>query len=169
MKRVCPKCSTLRSAKPPKDLAQQLDGVANVAIQLVDEADDGRIAQTADIHQLDGALLHTLGAVDHHQCTVHRRQGAVGILGKVLVPGGVQQIYRARPIRKLHHRGRDRDTALLLHAHPVGRGVRPLLALYAAGDLDGAAQQQQFFGDGGLARIRVGDDGKSPALVDFIG
>jgi hypothetical protein len=36
-----------------------------------------------------------------------------------------------------------------------------------AGDLDGAAEPQQLFGQRGLARIGVGNDGKGAAAGDF--
>src|SRR5690606_40870330 len=67
------------------DLVEQLDGVADVAVQLVDKADDGRVAQAADFHQGDGTRLHALAAVEHHQRRVHRGQGAVGVFREVLV------------------------------------------------------------------------------------
>src|SRR5574344_2298332 len=37
------------------NFVQQLNRVANVAVQLVDEADDGRVTQTTDVHQSNGA------------------------------------------------------------------------------------------------------------------
>ncbi|MDR6355338.1 hypothetical protein Q3H58_002009 [Pseudomonas psychrotolerans] len=73
------------------DLVEQLDGVADITVELVDEADNGSVAQPADIHQGDGPGLHALAAVEHHQRRVHRGQGAVGVFGEVLVAGG----YRA--------------------------------------------------------------------------
>ncbi len=35
--------------------------------------------------------------------------------------------------------------------------------------LNGAAEQQELLGQGGLARIGVGNDGKSPPFADFLG
>jgi hypothetical protein len=42
------------------DLVEQFDRVADVAVEFVDEADDRRVAQTADVHQGDGPRLYTL-------------------------------------------------------------------------------------------------------------
>ncbi len=42
------------------DLIEQLDRRAPVAIELVDEGHDRRVAQAAHLHQLDGALLDAL-------------------------------------------------------------------------------------------------------------
>ena len=121
------------------DLIEQFDRIAYGAIHLVHKADDRRVAQAADIHQLDGAILDALGAVDNHQRGIHRGQGAVGVFREVLVPGGVEQVYQPPPIGKLHYRGRHRDTPLLLQAHPVGSGVRTSLAFNTPGDRDGVA------------------------------
>ncbi len=152
------------------DLVEQLDGVADIAVEFVDEADDRRVAQTADIHQGDGAWLHTLAAVDHHQRAVHRGEGAVGVFGEVLVAGGVEQVDHVLAVGELHHRGGDGNPALLLHGHPVGSGVAVGFArFHRAGDFDGLAHQQQALGDGGLARVGVGNDGEGTALRDFGG
>ena len=62
------------------DFIHQLDGIANITIELVDEGHDGRITQTADIHQLDGAVLDALGTIDHHKRRIDRRQRPVSVL-----------------------------------------------------------------------------------------
>src|SRR5690606_24667273 len=54
------------------DFIEQLDRVADIAVELVDETENRRIAQTAHIHQLDGAIFDALGAVDDHQGRIHR-------------------------------------------------------------------------------------------------
>ena len=46
----------------------------------------------ADLHQLDGPLLDTLGAVDDHERAVHRGERAIRVLGEVLVARRVQQV-----------------------------------------------------------------------------
>ena len=71
------------------DLIEQLDRIASVAIQLIDEGEDRRIAQATNIHQLDGALFHALGAVDYHECRVHGCQHTIGVFRKVFVSGRV--------------------------------------------------------------------------------
>ena len=148
------------------DLVHQLDGIAAFAVELVDEGEDRGIAQPAHFHQPDGALLDALGAVDRHQRRVHRRQGAVGILGKILVTGSVQQIDDAIPVGKLHHRGGHGDAPLAFQLHPVrGRVTGRLAALNRARHLDGTAEQQQLFGQGGLAGVRMGDDGEGAAPI----
>ena len=152
------------------DFIQQFDRCPAVAVQFVDEGHDGRVAQPANVHELDGALFDALGTVDDHQGGVDRRQGAVGILGKVLMARRVEQIDDAILKGKLHHRGCHGDAALLLQAHPIRSGVASGLApLHRARHLNRPAEQQQLLGQGGLARIGMGDDGKSPPLADFLG
>ncbi|EYU01626.1 hypothetical protein PA99_2147 [Pseudomonas aeruginosa PA99] len=152
------------------DLVEQLDGVADVAVELVDEADDGRVAQPADFHQGDGPRFDALAAVEHHQRRVHRGQGAVGVFGEVFVAGGVEQVDHVLAVGELHHRGGDGDAALLFHLHPVGRGVAVGLArLHGTGDGDRLAHQQELLGDGGLTGVGVGNDREGTALRDFGG
>jgi hypothetical protein len=112
------------------DFVQQLDGFATVAIQFVDEGENRGIAQAADFHQFDGAFLDAAGAVDHHQRRIHGGQGAVGVFGEILMAGGVEQVDDAFAVGKLHHRGGDRNPALLFQFHPVAGGVAGGLAAF---------------------------------------
>ena len=156
------------------DFFQQVVGVFPFAVEFVDKGDDGRFAHAAHFHQLFGLDLHALHAVDHHHHTVNGREGAVGVFGKVLVAGSVEQVdfYRiaAVLVHKSHHRGGHRDAALLLNLHKVGGGVLgDLVRLHGPGRLDGPAEQQQLFGQRGFARIGVTDDAKGASLGYFFG
>ena len=151
-------------------LVHQLNRVPALPIQLVDEGHDGRGAHAAHLHQLDGALLDALRPVDHHQRGVHRGQRAVGVLGEVFVARGVEQVDDALLVGELHHRGGDRNPALLLHLHPVRGGVAGRFApLHRAGKLDGTAEQQELFGQRGFTRIRVRNDRKSAPFGGLFG
>src|SRR5699024_3757215 len=74
------------------NLVEQLNGLAALAVELVDKGENGRGAHAADFHQLDGALLHTLGAVNYHQGRVDGGQDPVGVFRKIGMPRGVEQI-----------------------------------------------------------------------------
>ena len=62
----------------------------------------------------------------------------------------------------------DRNAPLLLNGHPIAGGVargffgfdRPCL-------LNGAAEKQQFFGEGGFPRIRMADDAEGSPAIDL--
>src|SRR6185312_8033778 len=141
------------------DLIQQLDRRAPIAIELVDERHDRRVTQPADFHQLDGALLDTLGAVDDHQRRIDRCERAVGVLREVLVARCIEQVHDAVPIRELHDRGRNGNSALLLEPHPVGGRVpRRFPPLHGAGHLDGPSEEEQLLSKSGFAGVRVRND-----------
>ena len=134
-------------------------GSLRLAVHLVDEGHDRDVAQPADLEQLERLRLDALGGVQHHDRRIDRGQRAVGVLAEVLVARRVEQVEGAAAILEGHHRGRDRDAALLLDLHPVRARAPPLaLGLDLAGEMDRAAEQQQLLGQRGLARVRVRDD-----------
>ena len=143
------------------DLVEQLDRVPGLAVHLVDEGDDRHVAQAADLEQLAGARLDALGGVDHHHRRIDGGQGAIGVLAEILVARRVEQVEDRAAILEMHHRGGDRDAALLLDLHPV-RARAPGLAarLHRTRDMDRAAEQQQLLGQRGLAGVGMRDDGE---------
>lgn len=151
-------------------LVKNLERVAALAVQLVDEDYDGRVAHTAHFHQAACLGLHALGHVHHDDDRIHRRQGAERILGKVLVARGVQDVDLIVAVVEAHHGGGHGDAALLLYLHPVGGGgLLYLVALYGSGHVDGASEQQQLFGQGRLAGVGVRDDGECAPPLYFFG
>ena len=82
--------------------------------------------------------------------------------------GGVEQIDLIIPIGEFHHRGGHRDAAFLFDGHPVAGGMALDLARFdRAGQVDGAAEEQELFGEGGLAGVGMADDAEGPAPGDF--
>ena len=149
-------------------LLAQLEGVPGLPVHFVDEGEDGDIPQAAHLEELARLGLHALGGVDDHNGAVCRHQGAVGVLREVLVAGGVQDVDAEALVLELHHGGGDGDAPLLLDLHPVGGGGSGVLfALHHPGLGDGPAVEQEFFRQGGLARVGVGDDGEGAAAFDF--
>ena len=99
---------------------------------------------------------------------VHGGQHPVGVFGEVLMAGGVQQVDLIVAVIELHHRGGHRDAALLFNRHPVAGGVdRGFARFDRPRHLDGAAEEQQLFGQGGLAGIGMADDAEGAALLYF--
>ena len=141
------------------DFIQQIQGLPPRAIHLVDEGEDRNAPHAAHLEQLAGLRLEALRGVLEHHRVIGGRQGAVGVLRKVLVAGGVQQVDRAAAVVELQHRGGDRDAPLLLQLHPVGGDLALLpLGLHRPSLLDRTAVEQQLFGEGGLAGVGVGND-----------
>jgi len=138
------------------DFLQQVEGLAYFPIKLVDEGNDRRVAHTAHVEQLDRLCLDALGRVDHHDCGIDRGQHAVGVFGKVLVAGCIEQVDGMPVILELHDRTGDRDAALLFHFHPVrGRVAGALAPLHGARQLNRSAEKQQLFGECRLAGVGV--------------
>ena len=119
------------------------------------------------------ARLDALGGVDDHDGAVDRRKRSIGVVGKVLVAGRVEEVEDMVAIFEGHHRGDDRDAALTLDLHPVRAGLDlVLLGLHLARKLDRAAEEQELFSQRRLAGIGVRDDRKGAAagdrLFDFL-
>ena len=150
------------------DLFHELKGVARLVVELVHEREDRDMAERADLEELFGLGLDALGAVDDHDRGVGGHERAVGVLRKVLVARGIEDVHAVALVGELQHRGGDGDAALLLDVHPVGLCVLGrALALDRAGRLDGAGIEQELFGEGGLARVGVRDDRERPARRDL--
>ena len=88
-------------------------------VHFVDECENRNIPKTADLKQLYGLGLNTLGSVNQHDSAVCSNQNPVGILRKVLVARCIQNIDVITVELKLHGGGGYGDTALLLNFHPV--------------------------------------------------
>ena len=143
------------------DLVEEIEGIARVAVELVDEGHDGNVAQAAHFEELARTRLDALGRVDHHDRRIDGGEGAIGVLGEVFVTRGVQQVEDAAVVFEGHHGGDDRDAALALDAHPVGTGLAAIgLGAHFSRQLNRAAEEQQLFGQRGFASVRVGDDGE---------
>jgi len=149
-------------------LVHQVKRVPGRPVHLVDKGEDRDLALPADGEQLDGLGLDALGAVDQHDRRVSRTQGPVGVFGKILVARGVQDVDAKAVVIKLHDRGGHGNTALLFDFHPVGGGMAAGFArLDGAGQVDGAAIEQQFFRHGCFAGVRMRDDRECAAPGDF--
>ena len=108
--------------------------------------------------------------IQHHHGGINGGQGAIGVFRKILVAWRVQQVEHHAVTFKSHDGGRNRNPAILFNLHPVGtRAPRIALGAHRAGKLNGAALEQQFFGQRGFAGIWMGDDGKAPPAGGFFG
>lgn len=130
-------------------------------LPFVDERSHRDAAVAADVEESAGLFLQGLGRVDEHHRAVHRGQDAVGVLGKVRVTGGVQEVEHAPAVRELQHGRGDRDAAGLLHLHPVrGHPAPPGLAVHRTRPGEGVGVQRERLGQRGLARVGMTDHRK---------
>ena len=141
------------------EVVEQLQRILRRTVELVDEREDRQPVPAAHLEQLARLLLDAVGRVDHHHDAVGGDQRAIGVFAEVLVARRVEQRHAAPLELELERRGRDRDAALLLERHPVGRRVAAgLAAADGAGQLDRAGIQQQLLGQRRLAGVGVRDD-----------
>ena len=150
------------------DLVQQVERLLRGAVELVDEDDYRGRAHAADLHQLARLRLDALGAVDDDDDRIDGRQRAEGVLGEVFVARSVENVDLRALVFEAHHGRGDRDSALAFDLHEVRSGaLLDLVALDGPGDVDGAAEEEQFFGKGGFTRVGVGDDREGAAACDL--
>ena len=85
------------------------------------------------------------------------------------MPGRVEDIDAAAVVIELQDGAGDGNAALLLDLHPIADGVALSLASFdRAGEVYGAAVEQEFFCESGFTGVGVRDDGESSAPIDFI-
>ena len=154
---------------------KQVEGVASLAVHLVDEDDDRCLTHATYLHEFARLCLHTLGTVDNDDSRVDGSQCAVGILGEVLVAWCVEDVhfvFYVRAIRcvvELHDRCRHRDTTLFLNVHPVAGGcLSDVIAFDRTSYLYLPSKEQEFLGERGLSGIWVADDGEGAAAFYFL-
>ena len=149
-------------------LVQEVKGLFRGAVELVDKDNHGGIAHAAHLHQAARLRLDTLRAVDDDNHRIDRRQRTVGILGKVLVTGRIEDIDLRALILETHHRGGHRDTALALDLHKVrGGSLLDFIAFHGTRHMDCTTKQQQLLGKGRLTGIGVGNDGKGASSCNL--
>ncbi len=131
----------------PFQFVQKVKGILGFPIHFIDKGKNRDVPHGADLKKLPRLGFHALAAVDHHHGGVRRHQGAVGVLGKVLVAGSVQNVDTKAVPLELHHGGSNGNAALLFNFHPVGHGSPAVFLAFDRACLsDSAAVQQEFFG-----------------------
>ena len=100
-------------------------------------------------------ILHAVGCGNHQNGVVGKGQSALGLGGKVHVAGGVQKDDIAGLGGEARLLGEDGDAPFSFHGVVVQIGGA---VVYATAGAEPARQVQKGFGEGGLARIHVGED-----------
>ena len=149
------------------DVADQLERIFADPVALVDEREDRHAAALADGEQLARAIFDAFAVVEQHHGAVGGDERAVGVFGEVFVTRRVEEVDVVAVVLELHDARRDRDAALLLELHPVGRRVPcGTPRLDRAGEVDGAAVQQELLRQRRLAGVGMADDGKRAPRAD---
>ena len=139
-------------------------------VAFVHEGKDGHAALVADFEEFTGLAFDAFGGVNDHDHRVHGGEDPVGVFGEVFVAGGVEEIDPVAVVIELQGGGADGDAALAFQFHPVGGGGALMFAGGdGAGQLHGAAVEQELLGHRCLPGIGMGDDGEGAAFGDFGG
>ena len=147
----------------------QLQRIFHRPIALVHEGEDRHAALAADLKQLARLRFDAFRGINHHHHRVHGGQHAIGVLGKILVAGRVEQVEAVAVVIKLQHGRADRDAALFFQFHPVGRRGALIFARgHGAGELHRAAVKQQLLRQRGFARVGMRNDGERAPSLDFL-
>ncbi len=150
------------------DLIEQVEGGLSIPVHFIDENDHRSVSHPANLHELSGLFFHSFHRINHEDDAVHGRKCPVGILRKVFVARGVQQVDECSTVFKTHNGSGDTDSTLALYLHEItGRVLLDLVAFDGSCRLDGATEEQEFFRQCGFTGIRVGNDGEGASLLDF--
>ena len=150
------------------EFIQKLESGSRWSVELVHESEDRNPALAANFEEFSRLRLDALAGVHHHHGGIHGSEDSVGILREILVARGVEEIDHTAVVVELQNGRANRDAALFFELHPVARGGALVLARgHAAGELNGAAVEQEFLGEGGFSGVGMRDDGEGPASRDF--
>ena len=152
------------------DFVKEVERVEAFAVEFVDEGDDWHVAQAADFEEFVGLGFDAFCGVENHDGAVDGGENAVGVFGEIFVAGGVEEVVGDAVIFEGHDGGCDGDAAFLLDFHPVGGGAAAFaFGFDCAGELDGAAEEEEFFRDCRFPRIWVGDNREGASVFDDVG
>ena len=134
-------------------------------VDLVQHGDDLVVGVHGLVHVGQGLRLHPLGGVHHQQAALAGGERAAHLVGEVHVARRVHQVQLVgQPILRLVGQADrlrlDGDAALLLQVHVVQHLGGHLPVGQPAAGLD------QPVGQGGLAVVDVGDDGKVADAIE---
>ena len=142
-------------AEPVADLLEHGFEIGPFAVQLVDERQPRHVILVGLPPDRFALRLDALAGTEHHDAAIEHAQAPLDLGREIDVARRVDQIDDDVLPRKLHAGRVDRDAALGLLGIVVGR--RRALVDLARAMLRPAGKEHPL-GDGGLARIDVGDD-----------
>ena len=69
-----------RNAKLLFDVIEQIKGIVGITVHFIDKSKNRNVSHNADLEQLSGLCLNTLGPIDYHNCRICSHQGTISIL-----------------------------------------------------------------------------------------
>ena len=142
-------------------MIEHIGNAAARPVDFIDHQQDGEIHAAQGFPQQEGVGLHPLHGGEHQNRAVQRGQAALHLPREVHVAGRVDELDDASAVFQPGAGGFHRNAPPLFHLQPVGlRGA----LVHVARLPHGAAQIQQLFGQGGFARVHVGEN---PDIADI--
>ena len=134
---------------------QERLAVRAVDVHFVDEQERRDLVAPQKLPQRMGMALHAARAADDQNGIIQHLKRPLHLRRKIHMPRRVEQRHRA--LRQRQHRllGKDRNAALALQRVRIQKGVAVVNAAEAA---DGTAAIKHRLGQGGLARIDMGQN-----------
>ena len=145
----------------PADLIEHIGNAAARPVDFIDHQQDGEIHAAQGFPQQEGVGLHPLHGGEHQNRAVQRGQAALHLPREVHVAGRVDELDDASAVFQPGAGGFHRNASPLFHLQPVGLCGA---LVHVARLPHGAAQIQQLFGQGGFARVHVGEN---PDIADI--
>ena len=62
------------------DVIEQIEGIIGITVHFIDKSKNRNVSHNADLEQLSGLCLNTLGPIDYHNCRICSHQGTISIL-----------------------------------------------------------------------------------------
>ena len=142
-------------------LVEQIERRSRRAVELVHESENRHTAAAANFEKFPRLALNALAGIDHHHRRIDRGQHTVSVFREILVTRRVEDVDDTILVLKLENGRAHRNPALFFQLHPVG-GRRTLILARrdAAGELQSATVEQEFFRQRRFAGIRVRNDRK---------
>ena len=125
-----------------------------------------RWRQTSKSLRVCGSM--PLAGVDHHHHRIDRGQHAIGVLGKILVAGGVEQVDAVAVVIELQTvelMEMPRFLSSSIQSEVVARWF--LRAVTEPASCTAPPYKQELFRQRGFARVRMRDDGERAPLLNF--
>ena len=151
------------AVEPLADFVERAEEIGPFAVHLVNQRDPRHAVFVGLMPDGFALGLDAFAGAEHHDAAVEHAQAPLDFGGEIDVAGRVDQIDLNVFPRERDRGGVDRDAAFLLLGIVVGDGGAFIDRADAVAE---PAVEQHPFGDGGLARVDVGDDADVAKVVD---
>ena len=151
------------AVEPLADFVERAEEIGPFAVHLVDQRDPGHAVLVGLMPNGFALGLDAFPGAEHHDAAVEHAQAAFDFGGEIDVAGRVDQIDLDVFPGERDRGGVDRDAAFLLLGIVVGDGRAFIDRADAVAE---PAVEQHPLGDGGFARVDMGDDADVAKVVD---